>query len=153
MSIDVVLQLQPPPQPQPQPSQPPSQPLQATACSPQMVFSRHPSVLGWPMGSNVGSWLYVVLAHEFGNNCHLAFQADGVICGKLCVMEGNFVLMTLSPSDWIGLQLHKLLPRIFSSWATNSPPRHVERWLQCRDLQQAASPRCGTMVLCVPALL
>jgi hypothetical protein len=77
------------------------------------------------------SWLYVLMAGEFGVPFNIGMSAKGVIYGRLqfrAKMQ-QWALLHVDPSEWKSVALETLIPATVHAWKLPVPPKGDARWI------------------------
>lgn len=77
------------------------------------------------------SWLYVLMAGEFGVPFDIGMSAKGVIYGRLqfrAKMQ-QWALLRVEPSEWKAVCLETLIPATVHAWKLPMPPKGDARWI------------------------
>lgn len=108
----------------------------ATSCAhgplvthPQMSSSSGMLVSVFPSSNE--SWLYVLMAGEFGVPFNIGLSAKGVVYGRLqfrAKMQ-QWALLHVDPSEWKALSLDTLIPATVHAWKSPIPPKSDARWI------------------------
>jgi len=77
------------------------------------------------------SWLYVLMAGEFGAPFNIGLSAKGVVYGRLTFRAKmqQWVLLHVEPAEWEAVALETLIPASVHTWGEPIPPKGDSRWI------------------------